>query len=44
MKATLDEEDKYIGELQEHYEIGISIYNDLKECNPDIVCLVKEFK
>lgn len=34
----------YIGELQEHYEIGISIYNDLEECNPDIAYLVKEFK
>ena len=34
----------FIDELQEHYEIGISIYNDLKECNPDIAYLVKEFK
>lgn len=33
----------FIGELQEHYEIGISIYNDLEECNPDIAYLVKEF-
>ena len=34
----------FIDELQVHYEIGISIYNDLKECNPDIAYLVKEFK
>lgn len=34
----------FIGELQEHYEIGISIYSDLKECNPDIAYLVKDFK
>lgn len=29
----------FIGELLEHYEIGISIYNDLEECNPDIAYL-----
>lgn len=39
-----DDDKTFIDELQEHYEIGISIYNDLKECNPDIAYLVKEFK
>lgn len=35
---------RYIGELREHYETGISIYNDLKECNHDIAEMVKDFK
>lgn len=39
-----NDDETFIGELQEHYEIGISIYNDLEECNPDIAYLVKEFK
>ena len=44
LKILKEMDKNYIGELQEHYEVGTSIYNDLEECNLDIAYLVKEFK
>lgn len=44
LKMLKEMDKSYLGELQEHYERGIEIYNDLEQCNPEIAVLVKEFK
>lgn len=43
-KLDKNADEHYIGELKKHYEIGISIYNDIKEISPGMADLIKEFK